>query len=365
MKFTTNVFMFVIAMLSLTSCNKDEEPENPPDPIVKKYTNPVFHPVFADPTILDNRSRDGYFYTYATQDNWGTSTATERITPILRSTDLINWEDMGDAFDSQPNWNIGQNLVWAPDIIFRDGKYYLYYSLSVWAGSNPAIGVAVCDTPDGKFTDLGKILDSNDSGVPNSIDPYFFTDTDGQSYIFWGSFHGLYGVPMEADGITAKLNEKFQFAGNAFEAPYIFIKDGYYYFFGSVGSCCDGPNTSYHVTVARSESLEGPYLDKNGNDIMDAMDWGYGENDTKNLSILMKSSNIIGPGHNSEIVQDDEGQDWILYHGIKKPNYNLPNGATRRPLFLDKVIWDDNGWPKIGANGTPLDFETEAPIFNE
>ncbi|MCK5907536.1 MAG: hypothetical protein KAG37_08085, partial [Flavobacteriales bacterium] len=77
--------MFVIAMLSLTSCNKDEEPENPPDPIVKKYTNPVFHPVFADPTILDNRSRDGYFYAYATQDNWGTSIATERIVPILRS----------------------------------------------------------------------------------------------------------------------------------------------------------------------------------------------------------------------------------------------------------------------------------------
>ena len=369
MKLTIIVFLLFITMLSFTSCNKNEKPENPepPDPIVKKYTNPVFNPVFADPTLLDNRNRDGYFYAYATQDNWGTSNATERIVPILRSTDLISWEDMGDAFDSQPNWNIGQNLVWAPDVKYRDGKYYMYYSLSVWGGSNPALGVAVCDTPDGKFTDLGKILDSNDSGVPNSIDPYFFTDTDGQSYIFWGSFHGIYGVSIEADGITAKIDEKFRIAGNAFEAPYIFIKDGYYYYLGSVGSCCDGPYTSYHVTVARSESLEGPYLDRNGDDIKGIMDSNlYGKtSETINVNVLSEGENIIGPGHNSEIIQDDEGQDWILYHGIIKPNYNLPNGATRRPLFLDKVIWDSEGWPKIGINGTPSEYETDVPVFNE
>ncbi len=365
MKLTTSVFLMVIAMVFFTSCNKDEEPENPspPDPTVKKYTNPIFEPVIADPAVLDNRAVDGYFYVYGTQDNWGTADG-ERIVPILRSTDLISWEDMGDAFDSQPNWNIGQNLVWAPDVKYRDGKYYMYYSLSVWGGSNPALGVAVCDSPDGKYTDLGKILDSNDSGVPNSIDPYFFTDTDGQSYIFWGSFNGLYGVPMEADGITARINEKFRFAGNAFEAPYIFIKDGYYYFLGSVGSCCDG-DRSYHVTVARSESLKGPYLDINGNDIMNAMDWNYGNNDVKNVNALYAGRTMIAPGHNSEIVKDDDGQDWILYHAIVKPNYNLPNGSARRPLFIDKVIWDDNGWPKIGVNGTPSEYETEVPIFNE
>ncbi|MCK5815259.1 MAG: family 43 glycosylhydrolase, partial [Flavobacteriaceae bacterium] len=111
------IFRLMLVGMIFVNCG-DSEPENPepPDPIVKKYTNPVFHPVFADPTILDNRSRDGYFYAYATQDNWGTSAATERITPILRSTDLISWEDMGDAFLQAPNWRSGNSLVWAPDI---------------------------------------------------------------------------------------------------------------------------------------------------------------------------------------------------------------------------------------------------------
>ena len=361
MKLMTGVFFMAIAILSFNSCNKSEQPENP-IPSIKKFTNPVFYPVLADPSVLDNRSRDGYFYAYGTQDNWGTTPALERIVPILRSKDLINWEYMGDAFSQPPNWRFGESLVWAPDIEYRNGKYYLYYSLAVWAAPNPGIGVAVSDTPYGTFTDLGKILDSNDSGVKNSIDPYFFIDDDGKYYLFWGSFEGIYCVPMNDDGVTPRLDDKFMIAGHAFEGVIIFRRANYYYFFGSVGTCCFGANSTYHVTVARSENLKGPYLDKNGNDIMDAMDWGYGENDTKNLTILTASGKVIGPGHNSEIVQDDEGQDWILYHGIIKPNYNLPNGATRRPLFLDKVIWDSEGWPKIGV-GTPSESETDAPEF--
>ncbi len=271
---------------------------------------------------------------------------------------------MGDAFDQQPQWNIGQNLVWAPDIQYQDGKYYLYYSLSIWGASNPAIGVAVSDTPYGTFTDLGKIFDSNESGVANSIDPYLFTDADGQYYLFWGSFNGIYGVPMESDGITPKLADKFKIAGNAFEAAYIFMKDDYYYFFGSVGSCCDGENSSYHVTVARSNTLEGPYLDINNNDIMNAMDWNYGNNDIRNVNALYSGRTAIAPGHNSEIVVDDDGQEWILYHAILKPDYTMPNGAAKRPLFIDKVIWDSEGWPKIGLNGFPSESEVEPPVFN-
>jgi arabinan endo-1,5-alpha-L-arabinosidase len=358
--------IIVVLAVFIYACGNDngsgDEPE-PPDTTVK-YKNPVFKPVFADPTILDNRSRDGYFYAYATQDNWGTTPAEERIAPIIRSKDLVEWEDMGDAFEQQPQWNTGQNLVWAPNIKYRDGKYYLYYSLAVWGGTNSAIGVAVSDTPYGTFTDLGKIFDSNESGVPVSIDPYLFTDTDGQHYLFWGSFNGIYGVPMERDGITAKLDEKFRIAGNAFEATYIFMKDGYYYFFGSVGSCCDGENSSYHVTVARSNSLEGPYLDINNNDIMNAMDWNYGNNDIRNVNALYRGRTAIAPGHNSEIVIDDDGQEWILYHAILKPDYTMPNGASRRPLFIDKVMWDSDGWPKIGLNGFPSEYEVEAPVFN-
>lgn len=365
-KMIINELLMIVMLLFFGACSKNKNSGNskPPTPIVKKYMNPVFTPVFADPALLDNRSVDGYFYAYATQDNWGTDASSIKRVPIIRSKDLVNWEYMGNAFDSQPNWNIGQNLYWAPDVKYRNRKYYMYFALSKFGAGNPAIGVAVSNTPDGQFKDLGKVLDSKGSGVANSIDPFFFTDTDGRSYLFWGSFHGIYGVPIENDGITVNLNEKFKIAGNAFEASYVFIRGGYYYFFGSVGSCCSGANSSYHITVARSKSLKGPYLDINGNDIMFAMGWNYGKNDdVKNVNVLSAGRTIIAPGHNSEIVQDDNGQDWILYHAIKRPDYYLPNGATRRPLNLDKVTWDANGWPKIGANGFPSEYETDAPIF--
>ena len=362
-----NILLAITYVIFTSTCDDKEDPKPEPEPEGDTYVNPIFEPVFADPAILDNRERDGYFYAYATQDNWRTEATTERRVPILRSSDMVSWEDMGDAFTNQPNWNIGENLYWAPDIEYRDGKYYLYYSLSVWGAQNSALGVAVSDSPTGTFTDLGKILDSNGSGVYNSIDSYFFTDSDGKTYIIWGSFFGIYGVPMESDGKTAKLSEKFQIAGNAFEAPYIFIKNGYYYILASVGSCCDGANSSYHVTVARSTSLTGPYLDKNGSDIMNAMDGYYYGNttETKNVNALYSGRSAIAPGHNSEIFEDDNGQEWIFYHAIIKGDYQMPNGSAKRPLFLDKVTWDTDDWPLIGNNGYPSEFKTEVPFFNE
>lgn len=362
-----NAILVLFLLLFANSCDKGNDPK-PDDNNTNKgptYINPVFEPVIADPTVLDNRERDGYFYVYGTQDNWGTTPETERIVPIIRSQDLVNWEDVGDAFSAQADWNLGENLFWAPHAEYRNGKYYLYYSLSVWDAKNSALGVAVADSPSGPFTDLGKILDSNGSGVPNSIDPFVFHESDDKMYMVWGSFHGIYVAPLESDGKTPRLNEKFKIAGNAFEAAYIYKRNNYYFFFASVGSCCDGVNSSYHVTVARATSLSGPYLDINGNDINNAMDWNYGNNDIKNVNALYSGRNIIGPGHHSQIVSDDEGMEWILYHGILKSQPNLPNGAPRRPLMLDKITWDSNDWPKIGNNGYPSEYETEAPVFNQ
>ncbi|MEN8248787.1 MAG: family 43 glycosylhydrolase [Bacteroidota bacterium] len=356
-----NWHLTITLLVVITSSCGGGSPVPDPDPVIEN-TNPVFTPVFADPTVLDNRSRDGYFYAYATQDKWERVATSIHIVPIIRSTDLVNWEFVGDVFSEQPTWNIDENQVWAPDIEYRNGQYFLYYSLSKWGASNSAIGVTVSDSPVGPFTDLGKVLDSNGSGVANSIDPYYFKDSDGKEYLFWGSFHGIYGVPLEADGKTVRLEEKFQIAGTAFEAAYIFSKDGYYYLMASVGSCCDG-DYSYHVTIARSQTLSGPYLDVNGKDVNEVYSWQYGEDD-KSVNVLYRSRDVVAPGHNSEIITDDEGTEWILYHAIEVPDYTLPGGGPKRPLFIDKVTWNEDGWPKIGNGGTPTTGEIELPSIN-
>ena len=137
-----------------------------PQPTDKdEYQNPVIHRSMPDPTVI--KANDGYFYLYATEDI--------RNIPIYRSPDLIDWEFMGTVFTDQtrPTFVSGGGL-WAPDINYINGKYVLYYSMSVWGGEwDCGIGVAIADNPEGPFIDCGKLFLSSEIGVQNSIDPCY------------------------------------------------------------------------------------------------------------------------------------------------------------------------------------------------
>ncbi|WP_082235493.1 family 43 glycosylhydrolase [Halobacillus massiliensis] len=297
--------------------------------VTKEFENPVFEPVLADPSIIEGE--DGYYYAYGTEDAWGDDTQPKLI-PIVRSKNLVDWEYVGEAFEEKPSWK-GSGSLWAPEIANYNGKYYLYYSLSIWGDSNPGIGLAVSESPEGPFEDKGKIFDSEEIGVQNSIDPFFYVQDD-TPYLIWGSFHGIYGIEMAKDGTSVK-GEKFQVAGTDYEAPYIIKREDYYYFFGSRGSCCEGANSTYNVAVGRSKNLKGPYVDKEGNQLTN----------NGGTVILEGNNTFAGPGHNA-IVQDDADNDWMVYHAIDKEEPLLWTGASRRPLMLDPIKWKD-GWPVI------------------
>ncbi len=303
----------------------------------KYYNNPVVATSLPDPTII--RTPDNWFYLYATED--------VRNTPIYKSKNLVDWEFVGTAFtnETRPDFEPRAGL-WAPDINYINGKYVLYYSMSVWGGINTCgIGVATSDRPEGPFTDHGKIFRSNEIGVRNSIDQ-FYIEEDGKKYLFWGSFHGIYGVELNDDGLSVKEGaEKQRIAGNAFEGAYIHRRGDDYFLFASVGSCCEGVKSTYRLVCGRSASLFGPYKDKSGKPMMDN---GY-------EVIIGKNDRFVGNGHCSEIVQDDKGDDWILYHGV---DVEHPKG---RILLLDQVKWDHDGWPFV-EGGTPS-LSAICPIF--
>lgn len=343
----------VIAM----SCS--EKPEDiliwndPPTTADTLYQNPVFQPDLADPTVV--RAADGAFYAYGTENNW--SAGIHRMVPILKSKDLVNWEYVTDAFVARPSWK-NEGGIWAPDVTFVNSKYYMYYSISTWGDSNPGIGLAISDLPYGPFVDQGKVFDSKSIGVNNSIDPYFIqtgTGRNKKSYLFWGSFQGIYGIELSAD-LKTPVGNKFKIANSNFEATYILEREGKFYFFGSLGSCCEGTESRYRLAVAVSTSITGPYLDKAGNAINDV-----GQEGTLFLS-GDKEWGWVGPGHNAEIVTDDNGNDFILYHAIDVRNPYLAGGATRRPLMIDKISWVD-GWPKI-KDGLPSKTLQAAPYFD-
>lgn len=286
------------------------------------YNNPVISVSGPDPTII---KRGNYFYLYHTGG----------YVPIYRSEDLVTWTRIGNSFSNESHPTFVENGgIWAPDINYIKGRYVMYYSMSTWGGvTTCGIGIGVSHSPAGGFTDRGKLFDSKEIGVKNSIDPFYYEEDDGRKYLFWGSFYGIYAIELSDDGLSVKEGaEKKQIAGSLTEGTYIYKHNGYYYLIGSAGTCCEGLNSTYRLVVARSRSLLGPYIDKNGNSAL-----------SNNFSDLLNASNETkGPGHCSEIVEDDNGQTWILYHG-----YQVSDPDAGRCVYLDQVMWDDKGWPYI------------------
>lgn len=187
------------------------------------------------------------------------------------------------------------------------------------------------------FTDQGKLFISKEIGVQNSIDPVLYTE-NGKHYLFWGSFHGIYGIEMTDDGLAVAPGAKpRKIAGNLTEGTNILKRGDYYYLVGSAGSCCEGEKSTYRVMVARSKDLFGPYNDRYGRPAID----------NYMTEMMKRSDKVVGPGHNANFVKDDAGNDWMLYHG-----FDAAAPEKGRKVYLDRIVWDKEGWPTV-ENGMP------------
>ena len=318
------------------------------DDYIKRITfnNPIIPLSIPDPTII--RAEDGLFYLYGTEDT--------RNIPIYRSKNLIDWLYVGTAFSEStrpacvaPGSGAGPGEsagMWAPDINYIDGQYVLYYSIGVWDDIEKCgVGVATSDTPEGPFTDRGVVLMSQEMNVSCSIDQFFIRD-NGKNYLIWGSYHGIYMIQLTEDGLRVMPGaQKTQLVGGLTEASYVYKRDGYYYLFGSTGTCCEGAKSTYHIVYGRSTNLAGPYVNKSGGRMLD-----------NQCELLIEGNDFVaGPGHNAEFIEDDNGDTWIPYHGFLRANADLG-----RVVLLDKVMWKD-GWPYV-ENSSPSTV-SEVPYF--
>lgn len=307
---------------------------------VATYTNPVIDRDAPDPTVI--RAEDGTFYAYAT---WR-----DRNIPVYKSTDMVNWEYQGGIFakGEVPQF-VPKAAIWAPDINYIEGKYVLYFSMSTWGGEwDACIGRAVSDSPTGPFRDAKMLFQGKHIGVQNSIDPVVFQE-DGRKYLAWGSFHGIYLTELTEDGLEVDdIHNLTRIAGTAYEGTYIHKRGDYYYLFASTGSCCEGLKSTYQTVVGRSKSLYGPYVDKNGGRMLDNC----------HEILLSGDENVKGTGHDSQIITDDRGQDWIFYHAY---DTKAPNAG--RKMYMDRVMWVD-GWPQIGVDGHAV-MSGQAPYIKK
>ncbi|MDY5077593.1 MAG: family 43 glycosylhydrolase [Bacteroidaceae bacterium] len=309
-----------------------------------KYTNPVFDQNTPDPSVV--KAPDGAFYAYGTG---GT---------CRKSYDLVNWEDMGIALQ-RPTWNDSVRTdkngkqhpmrfsLWALDVS-RVGKKYLVHYASAYWGNETRTGLGVAEgTSPTEFTDCGKMFRSTEIGVQNSIDPCYVKDK-GKKYLIWGSFRKLYMGRLTKDGKRIKNPSHLtQVAGTAFEGAMVYKRKGYYYLFASVGTCCEGAKSTYHTVVGRSKKLAGPYVDRQGGRMLD----------NHYETVIKGNDRWKGPGHNSEIITDKEGDTWLLYHA-----YDALDPEKGRVMLLDKLLWDEEGWPYV-EGGTPSTTPQDAPVL--
>jgi beta-xylosidase len=297
-----------------------------------KSGNPVLNGRYADPEGVIFGDEYWIFPTYS--DKYEKQVFLDSFS----SKDLINWEKHSRIIDtSVVKW--ARKAIWAPSIIWKDKKYYLFFSANdlqrpggpMWDSKESSshaggIGIAVADSPSGPFRDyLGKPIVADFHNNAQPIDQFVFRDNDGRHYLIYGGwghcniamlnsdFTGF--IPFD-DGTVFKEITPDKYV----EGPFMFFREGKYYFMWSEGGW-GGPD--YCVAYAASDKPTGPF---------------------KRIGKILQQDPAIatGAGHHSVIKIPDEDEWYIIYH-------RRPAGESARDyrvVCIDKMFFDENGFIK-------------------
>ncbi|WP_018620571.1 glycoside hydrolase family 43 protein [Spirosoma luteum] len=276
------------------------------------YTNPVIAGDFADPSVI--RVNDTYF-AVGTSSEWGPAY------PIYTSNDLVNWAYVGPVFNELPSWTMGS--YWAPELFYRNGTYYLYYTARRKTDQRSFIGVATTRDLTKGFTDHGLLLEWTTEAIDT-----FVIDDAGKRFITWKAYGLDKGRPIEilgaelsADGlrVTGKSFTiiKADAAGweqGGAEGQAIFKRGRYYYMLYSGNACC-GAQCNYQVGMARAKTLQGPWEKYANNPVM------VGDEAWK------------CPGHGTVVVTPDQ-RYFYLHHAYNGVDFTF----TGRQGVLSELI---------------------------
>ena len=253
---------------------------------------------------------------------------------LTTSADRTTFRAAGAAFPNGAPWTRtytgGSAHLWAPDISYHNGQYYLYYSASTFGVNRSAIFLATSPTgASGTWTNRGLVVESRSTDNFNAIDPNLIVDANGRWWLNFGSFwSGIQQIALNSSTGLRSDNSIRLIAGRnggAIEAPHMFKRGSYYYLWVSFDRCCQGAASTYRIMVGRSPSPNWPFVDRSGR----AMSSGGG------TQVLAGHGDIHGPGHQAVIADTDA--DVLVYH------YYADNGASR--LGINLLGYDSAGWP--------------------
>lgn len=240
------------------------------------------------------------------------------------SKDLVNWNKHPHVLDIKDvKW--AAFSLWAPSVIKANNQYYLFFSANDIQSNDEygGIGVAVSAQPEGPFKDaIGKPLIDKFHNGAQPIDQFIFRDDDGQHYIYYGGWRHCNVAKMSIDLLSVRSFEDGEIfkeitPENYVEGPFMFKRNGKYYFMWSEGSW-GGPD--YSVAYAISDSPVGPF---------------------KRIEKILKQDPEIatGAGHHSVINIPGTDDYYIVYH--RRPLTETK--AAHREVCIDRMYFDDDG----------------------
>jgi len=316
----------------------------------RTYTNPVYAGSMPDPGVLLHQ---GVYYAFGTTGRERKGDG--RIFTLLRSTNLVEWQELGGALT--PPDPDERYEYWAPEPAFHDGTFYLYYAMGGVEEEKFALRVATSAAPEGPYADTGTPL-ADCTGNRFTIDAHPFRDGDGQWYLFYarnypnteGGVHPGTGLAVDRlvgmtrlagecrtvlraryDWTLYEANRRMNvydqtFDWHTIEGPYVRRHGGRYYCFYS-GS--NWQKSTYGVDYAVADRITGPYT-------------GQGREARVLRGI---PGHVRGPGHHA-IVTGPDGRDWVVYHAWNE-------AMTVRQMCIDPLRWTKSGPRCDGPSYTP------------
>lgn len=306
----------------------------------------------ADPSVI---TVGDTFYMYATNAEADMDCSYIRG---WKSKNLTDWTLIGNVFTpARTAWAV--NTLWAPEVIEKSGKYYMYYSGFDILKNRLGIGLAVSDSPEGPFKEIegefgGKTYTKEECPFDFGyavIDPSPFIDDNGDVYLYFSQdqkdkVSSIYGCKLQSDMVSVEKGsvtaeplvypsqkwEGINSVNKWNEAPFMVKHGGKYMLFYSANYY---QKNNYSVGVAISDNPLKNFEKPESNPILAVnADWTW----------------VSGTGHCSVFPSPDKKELFMAYHC----HVDTANGGSQRKIAFDRLVFDENGNPVVnGPSVTP------------
>jgi GH43 family beta-xylosidase len=340
-------------LLLLCCCSLLASPSFAQQPAAVKptFTNPLL-PAGADPWSIYHKGY--YYYTHTTGRNI-TLWKTKSLSQLQTAPHKVVWTPPATGPNSRD--------IWAPELHFLNGKWYLYYAADAGTNQTHRLWVlenASADPLEGTWTDKGQLRDSANKWA---IDGSVF-ENNGQHYLVWSGWeddvNGRQNIylarlknPWTVEGPSLKVStpifpwERNGDLNNPQDPPHVDVNEG-----PQVLRHGDKLVLVYSASGCWTDFYALGMLTASANsDLLQPGSW------TKSTVPVFQqdpSAKVYAPGHNSFFKSPDGTEDWILYHANDEPGQGC--GRFRSPR-AQRFTWQADGTPVFGrpvAPGQPL-----------